>query len=62
MGADGIIAKLKRDYKYSVTRLCTDPPDFRFVLLKNMIKCIISIYRVSLRCQASSWCDHIEGL
>jgi hypothetical protein len=33
MGSDGIVAKLRRDYQYSVTRLCSDAPDFRFVIL-----------------------------
>jgi hypothetical protein len=38
MGPDGIIKKLRRDHKYSVTRLCTDPLASRFVIYKNMIK------------------------
>ena len=33
MGGDGIVAKLKRDHRYSVTRLCTDAADFRVVFL-----------------------------
>lgn len=35
MGADGIVARLRRDYKYSVTRLCTDPEGFRFEFCQN---------------------------
>lgn len=38
MSADGIVAKLKRDYKYSITRLCSDPPELRFVIFKNLIQ------------------------
>jgi len=33
MSPTGIVAKLRRDYNYSITRLCTDPPDFRFVII-----------------------------
>ncbi|CAF0888196.1 unnamed protein product [Adineta ricciae] len=46
MSPTGIIAKLRENYGYSVTRLCTDPPHFR----------------TTLGCQASSWCDTIAGL
>lgn len=41
MGADGIITRLKRDYNYTITRLCTDPKGFRS----------------TFACQGPSWCD-----
>jgi hypothetical protein len=33
MNAEGIIGILRRDYQYSVTRLCTDPQELRFVVI-----------------------------
>lgn len=32
MNPDGLVGKLKRDYQYSITRLCSDSSHFRFVL------------------------------
>ncbi|UJR22822.1 hypothetical protein I4U23_025852 [Adineta vaga] len=46
MSPTGLVAKLRQNYNYSITRLCTDPLQFR----------------TSLRCPAPSWCDTIAGL
>lgn len=45
MSADGIIAKLRRDFKYSISRLCTDSPQNRYVILKGKkFQQIIDLY------------------
>ncbi|CAF1477960.1 unnamed protein product [Adineta steineri] len=46
MSPTGIVAKLRKDYSHSVSRLCTDSHE----------------YRASLKCEKPSWCDRIAGL
>ena len=59
MSPAGIIGKLKQEYNYSATRLCTDSRELRFVFheLQDTPGLTCLSCRLSSTCGGPGWCD-----